>query len=81
MFITLIWAMVLAVCLFLIIFVAPIQLTLVGEPYDRLIISIVQASIAITVVIVFVIALSKLKKLYVQRRLQAGTDGVPRSSM
>jgi hypothetical protein len=73
--------MVLAVCLFLIVFVAPIQFTLFGEPYDRLIISIMQAFMAVMVVIAFVIALSKLKKLYVQRGLRPGTDDVPRYSV
>lgn len=62
--------MVLAVCSFLIIFVAPIELTFLGEPYDRLIISLIQAFMAITAVIVLVLALSKLKKLYIRRQLK-----------
>ena len=62
--------MVLAVCSFLIIFVAPIELTFLGEPYDRLIISLIQAFMAITAVIVLVLALSKLKKLYMRRQLK-----------
>jgi len=69
LFISLVWAMVLAVCLFLIIFVAPIELTFLDEPYDRLIISLIQAFMAITAVIVLVLALSKLKKLYLRRQL------------
>ena len=62
--------MVLAVCSFLIIFVAPIELTFLDEPYDRLIISLIQAFLAITAVIVLVLALSKLKKLYTRRQLK-----------
>lgn len=62
--------MVMAVCSFLIIFVAPIELTFLDEPYDRLIISLIQAFMAITAVIVLVLALSKLKKLYIRRQLK-----------
>lgn len=62
--------MVLAVCSFLIIFVAPIELTFLDEPYDRLIISLIQAFMAIAAVIVLVLALSKLKKLYIRRQLK-----------
>jgi hypothetical protein len=62
--------MVLAVCSFLIVFVAPIELTFLDEPYDRLIISLIQAFMAITAVIVLVLALSKLKKLYIRTRLK-----------
>ena len=62
--------MVLAVCSFLVIFVAPIELTFLDEPYDRLIISLIQAFLAITAVIVLVLALSKLKKLYTRRQLK-----------
>ena len=70
LFVSLVWAMVLAVCSFLIIFVAPIQFAFLGEPYDRLIISLIQAFMAIMAVIVLVFALSILKKLYIQRQLK-----------
>jgi hypothetical protein len=40
------------------------------EPYDRLIISLIQAFMAITAVTVLVLALSKLKKLYIRTRLK-----------
>lgn len=69
-FISFVWAMVLAVCAFLIIFVAPIHFVFLGDPYDRLIISLIQASIAVIVVVVFAFALSKLKKMYMQRQLK-----------
>jgi hypothetical protein len=67
---SLIWLMVLAVCAFLIIFVAPIRFILLGDPYDRLIISLIQASLAVFTVIVMVLALSKLKKMYLRRQLR-----------
>jgi hypothetical protein len=69
-FFSLTWLMVLAVCAFLIIFVAPIRLMFLGYPYDRLIISLIQASLAVFTVIVLVLALSKLKKMYLRRQLR-----------
>lgn len=65
-----VWVMVLVVCAFLIIFVAPIHFVFLGEPYDRLLISLIQAFMAIIAVIVLVFALSKLKKLYIQKQLK-----------
>jgi hypothetical protein len=62
--------MVLAVCAFLIIFVAPIHITFLGDPFDRLIISLIQAFIAVLTVIALAFALSKLKKMYMQRLLR-----------
>lgn len=62
--------MVLAVCAFLIIFVAPIHFTFLGDPFDRLIISLIQVIIAVLTVIVLAFALSKLKKMYMQRQLK-----------
>lgn len=64
--------MVLAVCVFLVIFVAPIHLVSFDDPYDRLIISLIQVFIAIIAVVVFVFALSKLKKLYVRKQMNLG---------
>jgi hypothetical protein len=72
LFILLTWAMVLAVCVFLIVFVAPIHLVFFGDPYDRLIISLIQAFMAIIAVVVLVFALSKLKKLYIRRQMKLG---------
>jgi hypothetical protein len=72
LFILLTWAMVLAVCVFLIVFVAPIHLVFFGDPYDRLIISLIQAFMAIIAVVLLVFALSKLKKLYIRRQIKLG---------
>jgi ABC-type maltose transport system permease subunit len=69
-FVSLVWGMVLAVCAFLIIFVAPIHFTFLGDPFDRLIISLIQVIIAVLTVIVLAFALSKLKKMYMQRQLR-----------
>lgn len=69
-FITLVWIMVLAVTAFLITFVAPINLALFGERYDRLVISVIQASLAIITVILFIVGLNEMKKFYLQKRLQ-----------
>ena len=62
--------MVLAVCAFLIIFVAPIHFTFLGDPFDRMIISLFQVIIAVLTVIVLAFALSKLKKMYMQSQLR-----------
>lgn len=62
----------LAVCAFLIVFVAPIHLVFFGDPYDRLTISFIQVFIAIIAIVVFVFALSKLKKLYLRRQIKLG---------
>jgi ABC-type maltose transport system permease subunit len=62
--------MVLAVCAFLIIFVAPIHFTFLGDPFDRMIISLIQVIIAVLTVIVLAFALSKLKKMYMQSQLR-----------
>jgi Na+/melibiose symporter-like transporter len=63
------WAMVLAVAAFLVIFVAPIDMTLFGGKGGRLSVSAVQAAIAIVVVIALVLGLSRMKRVYMHRKL------------
>jgi hypothetical protein len=70
LFMTGMWAMILAVAAFLVIFVAPIELYLFGGHGERLAISAVQAAIAIIVVIVLVAGLSKLKRIYLQKKIR-----------
>lgn len=70
LFISIVWVMVLVVCAFLIVFVAPIHFIFLGEPYDRLLISLIQAFMAIVAVVVLVFALSKLKRLFIQKQLK-----------
>ena len=66
------WAMILAAAAFLVIFVAPLEayLYLFGSHGGRIIISAVQAAIAILIVIVVVLALNRLKRLYLHKKLQ-----------
>jgi hypothetical protein len=69
-FITIMWIMILAVAAFLIVFVAPIDVILFRGSLDRLITSIIQAFIAITVVIILVLGLNKMKTIYMRKKLQ-----------
>ncbi len=69
LFMTGMWAMILAVAAFLVVFVAPIDAILFDGHASRLTVSAVQAAIAIIVVIALVFALSKMKKIYLQRKL------------
>jgi hypothetical protein len=70
LFMTGMWAMILAVAAFLVIFIAPIDVYLFGGHGERLAISVVQAAIAVLVVIVLVAGLSKLKRIYLHKKLQ-----------
>jgi hypothetical protein len=70
LFVTGMWAMILAVAAFLVIFIAPIDVYLFGGQGERLAISAVQAAIAVLVVIVLVAGLSKLKRIYLHKKLQ-----------
>jgi hypothetical protein len=69
-FITVMWIMILAIAAFLIIFVAPIDIILFRGSLDRLVTSIIQAFIAITVVIILVLGLNKMKTIYMRKKLQ-----------
>ena len=70
LFMTGMWAMILAVAAFLVIFVAPIETYLFGGHGERLVISAIQAAIAVLVVIVLVAGLSKLKRIYLHKKIQ-----------
>jgi hypothetical protein len=70
LFMTGMWAMILAVAAFLVIFVAPIEIYLFGGHGERLAISAVQAAIAVLVIIVLVAGLSKLKRIYLHKKIQ-----------
>jgi hypothetical protein len=69
-FITVMWVMILAITAFLINFVAPIDFVLFRNGLDRLIISLMQASIAIIIIMILVWGLNKMKKIYMQKKLQ-----------
>jgi len=63
------WIMILTVAAFLIIIVVPIDIVLFRDRTDRLITSIIQASIAIGIVLILILTLSMMKKIYMQRKL------------
>ena len=60
------WAMILAVAAFLVIVVAPLEAIL---PAGRLVVSAVQAAIAIVAVAALVLGLSRMKRIYMHRKL------------
>ena len=70
LFVTGMWAMVLAVAAFLVIFVAPIDVTIFRGQGSAAGISLVQAAIAIVAVIALVFGLSRMKKIYLQKKLR-----------
>jgi ascorbate-specific PTS system EIIC-type component UlaA len=70
LFMTGMWAMVLAVAAFLVAFVAPIGFYLFGSEGNRVTVSAIQATIAIVVVIALVFGLSRMKRIYLQRKLR-----------
>ena len=69
-FMTVMWVMILGITAFLINFVAPIDLILFRNGSDRLIISLMQASIAIIIIIILIWGLNKMKEIYIQKKLQ-----------
>jgi fumarate reductase subunit D len=64
------WAMILAVAAFLVAFVAPIDVIMFDGQASRLTVSAMQAAIAIIVVIALVFGLSRMKRLYMQKKLR-----------
>jgi fumarate reductase subunit D len=70
LFMTGMWAMILAVAAFLVVFVAPMELYIFDGHGERLTISAVQAAIAIVVIIVLVLVLDRLKRTYLHKKLQ-----------
>ncbi|HXV46554.1 MAG TPA: hypothetical protein VD736_07775 [Nitrososphaera sp.] len=70
LFMTGMWAMILAVAAFLVIFVAPIETIIFDGQAERLTVSLVQAAIAIIVVIALVFGLSRMRRIYMQKKLR-----------
>ena len=68
-FITIMWIMILTVAAFLVMIVVPIDVVLFRDRIDRLITSIIQASIAFGIVLILIFALSMMKNIYMQRKL------------
>ncbi len=68
-FVVVMWVMILAVAAFLVIFVAPIDVIMFNGQAGRLTVSVVQAAIAMIVMVVLVFGLSRMKRIYMQRKL------------
>jgi hypothetical protein len=64
-----IWIMILGVAAFLAIFVARIEIFIFHGEVSRLTVSAVQAAIAIVVVIALVFGLSRMKRIYMRKKL------------
>ena len=69
-FVVVMWTMILAVAAFLVIFIAPIDMIMFDGQARRLTVSVVQAAIAIIVVVVLVFGLSRMKRIYMQKKLR-----------
>lgn len=67
LFIVVMWVMVLAVSAFLVLAVAPLDVAMGGSP--RIVISIVQAVVAVAAVALLAFGLSRLKRAYANRKL------------
>ena len=64
-----IWCTLLVISAFLVIFIAPIDIVIFNNRLDLYITSILQATIAITIVLILIVFLNYLKKLYIQKKL------------
>jgi len=64
-----IWVTLLTISAFLVIFIAPIDIVIFNNRTDLYITSIVQATIAIVIVLMLIAFLNYLKKLYIQKKL------------
>ncbi len=65
----LMWFMIIAVSLFLIVVVAPLHISIFHNLMDRLITSAVQAILAIGIVVILIIVLSKMKCRYLKHAI------------
>lgn len=65
----LMWLMIIAVSLFLIVVVAPLHISIFHNLTDRLITSAVQAILAIGIVVILIIVLSKMKSRYLKHAI------------
>ena len=69
-FITVMWIMVLAVAAFLTILVPRLDIILLGNGYNRLTVSTIEAVISILAVVLLIFVLSSMKKYYMQKKLR-----------
>lgn len=70
LFMTGMWAMVLAVTAFLVVVVAPLESILFAGHGDRIVVSALQAAIAMMAVIALILGLSRMKRIYLQKKLR-----------
>ena len=64
-----IWCTLLAISAFLVIFIAPINIVIFNNRLDLYITSIIQATVAVTIVLLLIVFLNYLKRLYIQKKL------------
>jgi hypothetical protein len=64
-----IWFTLLTISAFLVIFIAPIDIVIFNDRKDLYITSILQATIAVLIVLMLIVFLNYLKKLYIQKKL------------
>jgi hypothetical protein len=69
LFVTGMWLLVLGLAAFLVILIAPIDSLLFGGEGNAISISLVQAAIAIVAVLALVFGLSRMKRIYLQKKL------------
>lgn len=67
--ISIMWGMILLVSYFLIVIVAPLHVSVFQNSTDRVFTSIIQAALAIGIIIILILILSKLKSMYLQKYL------------
>ena len=65
----LMWVMINTVSLFLIVVVAPLHISIFHNITDRIITSAIQGVLAVGIVIILIILLSKMKSLYLKRTI------------
>lgn len=70
LFVTGMWLMILAVAAFLVGVVAPIDTYFFGRQGDPTLVSMAQAAIAFGVVAALVFGLSRMKRIYLQKKLK-----------
>ena len=70
-FVTVMWLMILVVSAFLVIFVPRMDVVLIRNlGYTRLTVSIIEALISISSIVILIFGLSKIEKYYIQKKLK-----------
>jgi hypothetical protein len=69
-FVMLMWIMILAEAAFLVFLVPLLDHILVRNGYSRLIVSSIEALISISSVVMLIFVLNRMKKIYIEKKLQ-----------